>query len=362
MALITPVLSPVPYFDAGDKQIFTFTARGGDQVVANTITIKNNITLETVYTDKITSFRLAHTVPAGTLENGIYYQATITTENASGETSNESEPIQFYCYATPTFEFTNVTEGGDVGNSNYGFTVRYNNVTANANEFLNEYAFTLYSAGGAVLSTSDANYNISQTLPLDVSYLFAGLSDQTNYRIECTGVTTGGRQITTGKVSFIVKYDRPNLYSYIYLINNCEGGYITIDCNVIAIVGKTEETPIYVDDNTAIDLRNGNSVTWNDGYQISNNYTLRIWGRDFNPNTEVLKFSNATGSTASLRYMESANKVWWELWVKDLNFKWHYIIKSAEIDKPEDTEQIFAWVRNIGNLYDVIIENLGVSA
>ena len=54
MALTTPVLAPVPYFDASNAQTFTFAVRGGDQVTGNTITIKNNATLEVVYTANVT--------------------------------------------------------------------------------------------------------------------------------------------------------------------------------------------------------------------------------------------------------------------------------------------------------------------
>ena len=105
---------------------------------------------------------------------------------------------------------------------------------------MNEFVFNLYDAAGTLLSTSGAQYNSSNALPLDISYLFTGLADQTAYSIECTADTTGGRQLTTGKVNFTTAYTQPSLYSYIYLTNKCQEGYITIDCNVIAIIGKID--------------------------------------------------------------------------------------------------------------------------
>ena len=363
MALTTPVLAPIPYFDASKAQTLTFTVRGGDQVTGNTITIKNNATLEVVYTATVTTYKLEHTIPAGTLTNGLYYQATVKTKNAAGQESNESAGVQFYCYAEPSFGFTNVTAGGDIGNSSYAFNVRYNNVTPNANEYLNEFVFNLYDAAGTLLSTSGAQYNSSNALPLDISYLFTGLADKTAYSVECTADTTGGRQLTTGKVNFTTAYTQPSLYSYIYLTNKCQDGYITIDCNVIAIVGKIDGggEPVYTDDNTALDARE-HGVTWDDGYQITNGYTTRIWGRAYTPDGEILRFSNTKGDTVSLVYREDATKAWWELRVKNLDFAWAYIIKSAQIAKPDDADQVFAWLRQSGDLYDIIIENLGVSA
>ena len=64
----------------------------------------------------------------------------------------------------------------------------------------------------------------------------------------------------------------------------------------------------------------------------------------------------------SLVYREDATKAWWELRVKNLDFAWAYITKSAQIAKPDDADQVFAWLRQSGDLYDIIIENLGVSA
>lgn len=363
MALTTPVLAPIPYFDASNAQTFTFAVRGGDQVTGNTITIKNNATLEVVYTASVASFKLEHIVPAGTLTNGTYYQATISTKNAAGETSAESNAVQFYCYAQPSFAFTNIVDEGEVGNSSYAFAVRYNNATQNANEYLNEFVFNLYNAAGTLLSTSGAQYNSSKTLPLDLSYLFSGLVDKTAYMVEVVGVTTGGRQITTGKVGFTTTYVQPSLYSHIYLTNQCQEGYITIDCNVVAIIGKIDGggEPVYTDDNTALDARE-HGVTWDDGYEIADGYTTRIWGRAFTPDGEVLRFSNTSGDTVSLVYREDATKAWWELRVKNLDFAWAYVIKSEQIAKPDDADQVFAWLRQSGDLYDIIIENLGVSA
>ena len=84
MSLTTPLLYTVPAFDATNEQVFTFLSVGGSQVVANTLTIKNNATLATVYERTQVSYRFAHVLPANTLTNGTYYQATLTTKDAEG--------------------------------------------------------------------------------------------------------------------------------------------------------------------------------------------------------------------------------------------------------------------------------------
>ena len=84
MALTTPILYSVNAFDAQNSFIFQFASIGGNQAVANTLTIKNNATLSTVYSATQTTFKFEHILPANTLTNGTYYQATLTTKDAQG--------------------------------------------------------------------------------------------------------------------------------------------------------------------------------------------------------------------------------------------------------------------------------------
>ena len=88
MALTTPILYTVNAFDATQAQVFYFNVLGGNQVTANTLTIKNNATLSIVYSATQTTFKFEHILPANTLTNGTYYQATLTTKDAQGNESN----------------------------------------------------------------------------------------------------------------------------------------------------------------------------------------------------------------------------------------------------------------------------------
>lgn len=102
MALIKPLLLNAPAFDATVESIFTFTVpSGGDQVTKNRLTIIDQSTGTQIYQAKQTTFAFTHTVPAGTLTNGVYYQATLITYDAQNNPSSQSNAVQFYCYSTP---------------------------------------------------------------------------------------------------------------------------------------------------------------------------------------------------------------------------------------------------------------------
>ena len=358
MALTTPILYSVSAFDATQAQTFLFNVLGGSQVVANTLTIKNNATLATVYSETLTTFKFEHILPANTLTNGTYYQATLTTKDAQGNESSPSAPIQFYCYSQPMFEISNMPSGNVITNSSYAFTVTYNQAQG---EILNAYVFNLYSASGALISTSNTMYNTDTSLPLNVSYLFSGFEDNASYSIEVTGVTTNGTQITTGRITFTTSYTKPDMFSFLFLTNNCKGGYITIRSNVVGIDGiANPEPPVFID-NQEVDLRkNGSYIEWVEGYMVTGDWTLRIWGRDYNPNSEIFRFSNTDGDIITIDYCADDTNCWFEMRAKHNDWLWGYVTESSHIALPTNTEQMFCWLRKIGNLYELKIENRGV--
>lgn len=358
MALTTPILYSIPAFDATKEQVFTFAVVGGSQIVANTLTIKDNATLTTIYSQTQTSYRFEHILPANTLTNGAYYQATLTTKDAQGNESSPSAPIQFYCYSQPTFVISNMPVGNVVTNSSFAFNVQYNQIQG---EILNAYVFNLYSASGVLISTSGTLYNTDETLPLTISYLFSGFEDKASYSIEVTGVTTNGTQITTGRVNFTTSYTTPDTFSFLFLSNNCQGGYITIESNIIGIDGDTGDMePVFID-GKELDLRkDGSYVQWVKGYTINGDWTMRLWGREFKSGKEIFRFSNVDGDIITVSYATDTTQCWFEMRAWHSGDTWAYTIESQHIALPENTEQLFAWLRRVDNLYELKIENRGV--
>lgn len=360
MALTTPILYTISAFDSTNEQNFTFNVIGGSQVVANKLTIKDNTTLSVIYEETQTTYKFQHTLPSGTLTNGNYYQATIQTQDAEGNLSNTSNIIQFYCYTQPTFEFTNIPVNNLINNSSFNFEVTYNQTQG---EILNAYVFNLYSASGALISTSNTQYNTNTSLPLTISYLFSGFEDSTQYQIQCTGVTTQGTQIDTGTVTFNVAYIQPSIYSYFFLTNNCDEGYITFQSNVVGVPGTSNPTPPIFIDGKEVDLTtDGSYVQWSEGFEVEGNWTASIWGRNFVNNKVISQFTNNNGDNIYIYYRNNGEDTWAELKVIPNGWQFGYNIYSTSITAPTIEEQIFIWVRNIDNLYDIEIQNLGTVA
>lgn len=278
MALTTPTLMQQNAFDATQAHVFTFNVYSGSQITGSKLTIKNNATLEIVYDGTVTSYAFEHTVPANTLTNGVYYQASIQTMDAQGNFSPASNIIQFYCYSAPTLVFNNIPTVNIIPSASFAFEVKYNQAEGEA---LDNYVFNLYTTAGTLISTSGRLYNTTTTVPTVFAYTFSGFNNGEDYVVEVNAVTVEGTQITTGKQTVFVQYSQPDMFSSLYLTNNCKNGYITVQANVIGINGEADPMPPNYKTllgETVVELQRNQYVQWTEGYEIPENFTLRIWG------------------------------------------------------------------------------------
>lgn len=297
--LTQPIINPIAAFDATQNHVVTFLAIGGAQVVGNRIVISDNQTGKTVYDNRVITMQLAHTIPANTLTNGGYYNVVIYTIDSANNFSQASVPVPFYCYSQPTLTINNIPASSTIENGTYTFQGSY---AQQENEILNSYQFILYDSNRTVLSQSDVIYYSSNN---SLSYTFVGMSNDTSYYIELKGQTVNNTEITTGLLYFTVRYSQPASFAIVDLVNDCENGFIQISSNIVAIDGKSNpEPPIYIDDKE-VDLREPDSwVRWDEGFNIKDNFTMRVWGRDFNDFEPIITLSNKNNTDSEPNKIE----------------------------------------------------------
>lgn len=355
MALTRPTLLSTAPFDATASHVFNFTTSGDSSVISgNILKIQRNDTLAVIYERRQSTFAYYHELPANILTNGVTYQASIQTYSEDGSLSIYSVPIIFKCLKTPTFKFEGLPIGNVISSNSFSFNLLYNQEN---NELLNSVAFNLYSVSGALLSTS-GSLNDFGTLPVNVSYLFSGFEDNTEYFIEAVGQTVSGMALSTGEIKIIVKYSGEQIFSSLNLENNCNGGYITISTRVTDIEGISYPAPTYIDGNK-LDLRYGGAdVGFYKGYEVQGNYVVKIWGYSFGPNGRKLNMSTVNGDKVELEYLVESGNSYILLTVTNGVLK--YIAESDRIPYPNSDDQIFIMLRKIGNIYQVDIINKGV--
>ena len=356
MALTTPTLLSQVAFDATEQQTFYFNVTGTSaQIVSNTLTIRDNNTNAIVYQENQETYRYEHVVNANELTNGTYYNAVISVFDSTGSQSSNSVPIQFWCYTTPTIQFTNIPSSGIVTNSSFNFQFTYNQTE---NEPINSYVVNLFNSSQIQISTSGVQYATNGTPPYNGNYTFTGFENNTVYYIQIIATTTEGTIVSTSLQQFTVQYIRPDLFTIIQLTNNCNEGYITLTSNIILIEGSSNPSPPTYINNQEVDLTNdGSWVRWDDGFSITGDMLARGWFRNPNEYTTLFQFSNTNGQTIKLNFMigyenveSTTMQAYMEAYVESLSGMPYYIF-SNYVDIQDDTDGYVVYFTRVNNIY-----------
>lgn len=297
--LTQPIINPISAFDSKKAHIISFIVIGGAQVIGNRLVIRDNQTGKEIYNKIQSTMKLEHLIPANTLINGGYYNAVVYTIDSANNESMASTAVPFYCYSQPNLTIDNIPATETIENGTYRFIGSY---LQKENELLNSYQYTLYDSNKNILSQSALIYYDTDS---SLSYTFVGMSNDTAYYIELSGETVNGTKITSGLKYFTVRYLQPASFAICDLVNNCENGYIQISSNIVAIDGKSNpDPPIYIDDKE-VDLRDPDSwVEWNSGFRIQDDFTMRVWGRDFTPYENIITLTNDINTTSTPNRIE----------------------------------------------------------
>ena len=145
MAMMTPIALAHSAFSATNSETFKFSSTGGDQVVKNRLTIRNNTTNVVVYQNTVTSYLFQQEVPTNTLTNGVYYNYYFNTYDVNNNMSADSNAIAFRCYSTPTITFMNFPITNIINSSSYSFNITYNQ---SQGELLDYLIYYLYDSNG----------------------------------------------------------------------------------------------------------------------------------------------------------------------------------------------------------------------
>ena len=362
--LVQPILYNIAAFDASNIQTFKFFVNGGDRVKSNKLIIKTNDANPTVvYEHTVTTFSLENIYDPNdadypnALSNGEYYQAIVITyndDNGGGDSSVESLPIQFYCYTQPVFNFINLPTGNIIEGSNYTFEVQYHQ---SEGEPLSQYNFSLYDTSNNLVATSGAVYTGDDSGDLVISYTFDGFLNGERYKLIVAGQTAENTLISTPDIFIDIAYNIPEIFSPMYVTNNCDGGYISVQSNLILLDGVYDgEQPTYID-NSAIDLSNSeDSVTWNQNYTIPDDFSVVVWGYNFINGEDIIILKNDSGDTIRIKYMEDNGECWFELFAYhniDSETHLYYEIMSNILMLPASSYNIQMAFRCVGGLYDI---------
>lgn len=329
-----PVLYLIPAFDSLQGDIIKFSWLG-NQPISNTLRIKENFTNVIVYEQTQTTMRLEHIVHQNSgLINGTLYNVSVKVTDGKGVDSEWSDITLFYCFSMPTFQI-NIEDGQIIQSQTYGVDITYSQTEG---EQLQSYRVKVLNSNREVIYDSNNRYIID-------TVRITNLQDNNHYYIIATGETVNGMHISTDEIEFFADFVKSEAYFMLDLQNMYDTGGVYMKSNIIFVEGTSDSEVTYIDNEIA-DLTN-NVVHFNEGFSISNDFSLLIKGKQFQPNKQILKIAG-NDEVISVKYIHDTinDKYYFELNSVYGNIK--YMIVSSYIN---NSEEVSLWIRRKDTLF-----------
>ena len=270
MAILnTPLIHPIYAFDPQYNYSVSFTYTG-NQTVRNRAVVLDNDTYQTVYDSVQDRMRPDHVFPGGTFSPGKSYQIRIKVFDAYGNESPFSEPVLFCCYSTPEFRFDALDKNTILHTANPKLTLIY---SQKEQEALQDFQFLLYDYDKTLLTSSEHKYDAS-----DMTHIFYGLKNESEYYVRATGTTVHGLRIETDYIKISIKYFLMPANVLFEAKNHPENGSIALESGVIDI-GYEIENDNYTIKNSELIIGSDNTLTYNAGFEITDEFKVFLKAR-----------------------------------------------------------------------------------
>lgn len=297
MALSIPALEDIIPFDANDTYDFKFRYdKGGNQYTQSNLVIETNRgdgTDSEIYNQIMYSFDPFHTyVPSSAISaliNGKQYKAKIRV-GTEEEWSDFSEWKLFYVHTMPVVEITTIDDSGFIYNHIETFQANYI-IPSEEGDPLMSYSFILYDENMGEIEKFPKKYagggNIEQTVK--------NLEANVKYIIYLETESTHG-VVTKLFKEFIPLYDFPILGDTKFIVTNLrDKPSVKVEFELYQISGKVVDGGFLdFEDNTWVDLKN-RSLQYDKDFCIDKDFVLKLWCKDLDDNSTILKMSNDNG-------------------------------------------------------------------
>lgn len=311
-SLILPIAAITPNTTSTIK--FNYGAGNTEIVLSSKISIYANPSDTTpVVTSTYNSTTNTHVI-AASVTNALtvqrqYYMSiqTYTGLNATGNASAQSTLTLFWTLNRPSL--TIVAPSTDVTTKVNTLYVEANydtNVTSSSipvDNKLSFYSFQLLKGTEVIYNSGNiiGEGTLVSGTTYSIKYNFNGLSNG-NYTLQVTA--TSNQNMTAIALRSVTVETQIVSFKTATVINNVCNGYITVECNITNIDGKTNGIPKdgYIQ---LIGLPDGAKgyITWDNGYNLPSvasgtntfsNYTMQIWGLRFTPASHAVPYDGET--------------------------------------------------------------------
>lgn len=352
----SPHLYEISAFDAIQEHVFTFSWNG-NQAMGSKLTICKNENNTQVYSKNSISMKQRFILPPNTLQNGICYNARIEILDSSQNViSDYSNTIVFYCYSTPAFCFSNISDNIIIENSSFTVTLEYTQLEG---EPLSQYQVAVYDMNHTVIQSQGIQYLTAPESHLSAT--ITGLENSISYYVRATGKTLNNIELDTGFVRINVKYIQPSIFAFVDLQNIKGKGSISVTSNLITLRGTSNppESELKFIDGTMVDLTvPGHYIEFSEGFEFSKNWSIAGSFLGAPLNTSILTWDDGDFSAnviyreGSFQSQNGVKKGYFELQVEfPLGIS---IVTSKYFPIITDSTKYTLWITKKDNIYNLI--------
>lgn len=337
-----PTIKNISNFDPVNAKAVTFLY-AGDSSVKTQLTIYKASDIatpvKTITTDYSNIFRII--IPASTLTAGIKYCAELTCINLDGTSSSVSDKTYFWCLATPSLVFDNLTNGQTISSTMFLTPVTLSSEADEEGNYqsIAEYTFYLYDA------SFDLIYKSSTAYSQPIQYTYKNFENRTSYYLRCVGLTDKNLTVDTGYVNIFVNYVNPSSYSLMYTSVNTKTGLVNYSTN-FSVIEPEEDTDDYTISNGYIDLSQ-QKLTYN--LNLKDNFVIGFKVKNFD--STVFSCSNSDLTFNIFRLDLGDNKFRFKLIVPN-GTNTSLMMYSDECVYADDINYI-VYVKRINNVYQI---------
>ena len=262
----------------------------GGVTVAFNIEIIDNADNSPVYAlGRTNSYSTSFSLPPGTLYNGKEYKLRIQTWSES----NQNIYSDYEIFQTSSRPVISLDPIGQLNSQANNFIAHYYQAE---NVSMRSHVFYLYNSDKGLINQSDIKTDSV------IEYLFSNLQSEQNYYIEVQATSSKGLVGTTGKVNFSVLYTQPQM-NVTLEAENVENAGIRLKWKTIQIIGESDCEELTFIDNEKLDLTNGCIVTFDEGFSLEKNGTMKFWIENPLYNINLFEMRGSNG-TISMQYWE----------------------------------------------------------
>lgn len=312
--LQTPSVISFNPFDPSNSHTIEYIY-SGNQPVKNRAVITDNSSNIIIYDQIQTTMKLQHEIPANTLMAGKQYLIQIQVFDSNDNSSNLSDAVLFYCFTTPNFLFSNITDNEIYKNASITLNINYSQLE---NENLKSLQFLEYSYDKTLLTKSDILYSSN-------TYSFYGLKNNISYYFRAIGETVHGIPLDTGYIQVNIEY-KTLPANIIFNVENhyCEG-YIQLTSGIKDIEYEFENDNYTLKDGLL--TLTDNSLKYQNSFDIDGDFILFVEAKKI----PLQRFLTTNNEVFSLSIVNICDTYYCKLTVKNSNLSMFASLPKARL-------------------------------